>query len=128
MRRLDGELTLMRIFIGENDRWQRQPLYQALVDLFRRENFAGATVLKGAMGFGASSVTHTDKILRLSSDLPVVVEVVESADKIESILPILDNMLQGGMITLEKARVIRYCTGSKETGPKTPDNRTRDED
>lgn len=104
----ESEQTLMRIFIGENDRWEHRPLYEALVELFRREGFAGATVLKGAMGFGAHSVTHTDKLLRLSSDLPVVVEVIESSDRIEALLPRLDAMLQGGLITLEKARVLHF--------------------
>ncbi len=108
MPSLEGEQILMRIFVGESDRWERRPLYEALVELFRQEGFAGATVLKGAMGFGASSITHTDKVLRLSSDLPVVIEVVESQEKIDAILPRLDAMLKGGMITLEKARVIRY--------------------
>lgn len=108
MSKLDGEMTLMRIFLGEGDRWQHQPLYEALVELLRREGFAGATVLKGAMGFGAHSVTHTDRILRLSGDLPVVVEVVESQAKIDAVLPQLDTMLTGGMVTLEKVRVIRY--------------------
>lgn len=108
MSRLDGEMTLMRIFVGERDRWEHQALYEALVELFRQEGFAGATVLKGVMGFGAHSVTHTDRVLRLSADLPVVVEVVESQERIEAILPRLDAMLKGGMVTLEKARVIRY--------------------
>lgn len=108
MSRLEGEQTLMRIFIGESDRWEKKPLYEVLVELFRREGFAGATVLKGAMGFGAHSVTHTDKLLRLSADLPVVVEVVESQEKIDALLPRLEDMLTGGMITLEKAKVIRY--------------------
>lgn len=102
------ELTLMRVFIGENDRFGKQPLYQALVELFRKEGFAGATVLKGAMGFGAQSVVHTDHILRLSGDLPVVVEVVERQEKIDAILPQLETMFQGGLITLEKARVLRF--------------------
>jgi len=108
MSRLDGEMTLMRIFIGEGDRWEGKPLYEVLVEMFRREGFAGATVLKGAMGFGAHSVTHTDKLLRLSTDMPVVIEVVEKDAKIDAVLPRLDTMLQGGMVTLEKARVIRY--------------------
>ncbi len=109
MTRLEGDQTLLRIFIGEGDRWERRPLYEALVELLRTEGFAGATVLKGAMGFGARSVMHTDKILRLSTDLPVVIEAVESPEKVEAILPRIDGMLQeGGMITLEKARVIRY--------------------
>ena len=109
MRKLEGEQILMRIFIGESDRWHRQPLYEALVERLRQEGFAGATVIKGAMGFGAHSITHTDRILRLSADLPVVVEVVERPEKIEAFLPQLDNMLQGGMITLERVRVIRYA-------------------
>jgi len=108
MTRLEGEQTLMRIFIGEADRWERQPLYEALLELFQRSGLAGATVLKGAAGFGASSRLHTDRLLRFSADLPVVVEVVDSQEKIESLLPELDRMLEGGMITLEKARVIRY--------------------
>lgn len=118
MPMIESEQTLMRIFIGENDRWEHRPLYQALVELFRREGFAGATVLKGAMGFGAHSVTHTDKLLRLSSDLPVVVEVIESSERIEALLPRLDGMLQGGLITLEKARVLRFGKSiSKEALP-----------
>jgi len=108
MTKLIGEQTLMRIFIGESDRWGKKPLYEVLVELLRREGLAGATVLKGAMGFGARSVMHTDKLLRLSADLPVVIEVVEREEKINAILPRLDGMLSGGMITLEKARVIRY--------------------
>lgn len=108
MPKLEGEQTLMRIFIGEGDRWEHRPLYEAVVELFRREGFAGATVLKGAMGFGARSVMHTDKLLRLSADLPVIIEVVESQEKIDAVLPKLDGMIRGGMITLEKARVIRY--------------------
>ena len=108
MTKLVGEQTLMRIFVGESDRWERRPLYESLVELFREQGFAGATVLKGAMGFGAHSVTHSDRFLRLSSDLPVVIEVVENQEKIDKVLPILDTMLKGGLITLEKVRVIRY--------------------
>jgi len=116
MRKLEGEQTLMRIFIGESDRYERQPLYEALLEVFRREGFAGATVLKGAAGFGASSIVHSDKLLRFSSDLPVVVEVVDSREKIEAVLPRLDDMLEGGLVTLEKAHVIRYVKSGKE-GP-----------
>ena len=108
MRRLEGEQVLMRIFIGEADRWKKQPLYKALVELFRVEGFAGATVLRGVAGFGATSVLHTDSLLCLSQDLPLVIEVVDTEEKVEAILPRLDEMLQGGMVTLEKARVIRY--------------------
>lgn len=108
MRRLEGEQVLMRIFVGESDRWEKKPLYKALVDLFREEGFAGATVLRGVTGFGAASVVHTDSLLCLSQDLPLVIEVVDSEEKVEQILPRLDKMLQGGLVTLEKARVIRY--------------------
>ena len=108
MSRMEGEQTLMRIFISENDRWEKKPLYKALVELFRTEGLAGATVLKGAAGFGASSVTHTDNILRLSNELPVVIEVVDSQEKIDAVLPKIDGMFSGGMITMEKARVICY--------------------
>ncbi len=116
MSRLEGEQTLMRIFIGESDRWERRPLYAALLELFQKEGFAGATALKGVAGFGARSKLHTDKLLALSADLPVIIEVVESSEKIEAILPRLDAMLQGGMITLEKARVIRYRPGGEGRG------------
>ncbi|RLB75854.1 MAG: DUF190 domain-containing protein [Deltaproteobacteria bacterium] len=108
MPRLDGERTLMRIFIGESDRHQNKPLYKVLLELFRHEGFAGATVLRGVAGFGANSVLHTDGLLRLSQDLPLVIEVVDNDEKIEQIIPQLDEILQGGMITLEKARVIFY--------------------
>ncbi len=106
--KLEGEQTLMRIFVGESDRWQKKPLYEAIVEMLKSEGFAGATVLKGVMGFGAGSVVHSDRLLRLSSDLPVVIEVVESEEMIENVLDRLDEMVSGGMITLEKARVIRY--------------------
>jgi len=102
------EMTLMRVFISENDRYENKPLYEALVDLLIAEGFSGATVLKGAMGFGVSSVKHTDRILRLSQNLPVVVEVVEQQEKIDEILPQIEDMFEGGLITLEKARVIRF--------------------
>lgn len=108
MRHLEGEQVLMRIFIGESDRWENRPLYKALLELFRKEGFAGATVLRGVAGFGATSVLHTDSLLCLSQDLPLVLEVVDNEEKIEEILPRLDEMLRGGMVTLEKARVIRY--------------------
>lgn len=106
--RFEGERTLMRIHIGESDRWQGKPLYQAIVELLRREKFSGVTVLRGVGGFGSSSVYHTEKILRLSQDLPIVVEMVESNERIEGILPQLDKMIGGGLVTLEKVRVILY--------------------
>jgi uncharacterized protein len=106
--RFEGERTLMRIHIGESDHWHGKPLYEAIVELLRREKFSGATVLRGVGGYGGSSVYHTDKILRLSQDLPIVVEVVESSERIEHILPQLDEMVGGGLVTLEKVRVILY--------------------
>ncbi len=107
-QRFEGERTLMRIHIGESDRWQGSPLYEALIKLFRREGFSGATVLRGVAGYGSTSRLHTDKILRLSQDLPIVIEVIENSDRIEQILPKLDEMVGGGLVTLEKVRVILY--------------------
>jgi len=106
--RFEGERTLMRIHIGESDKWEGKLLYQALIERFRREGFSGATVFRGVGGFGSSSRYHTDKILRLSQDLPIVIEVVEYSDRVERILPKLDKMIGGGLITLEKVRVILY--------------------
>ena len=106
--RFEGERTLMRIHIGESDKWQGKPLYKAIVELLRHEGFFGATVLRGVGGYGSASIYHTDKILRLSQDLPIVIEVVEYAERIEKLLPKLDEMVGGGLITLEKVRVILY--------------------
>ena len=106
--RFTGERTLMRIFIGESDKYQGKPLYQALVEKLRSKGLAGATVLRGITGFGASSTLHTDKVLRLSLDLPIIIEIVETEQAIQSILPDLDEMVGGGLITLERARVIMY--------------------
>lgn len=106
--RFEGERTLMRIHIGESDRWHGKPLYDAIVELLRAEKFSGATVLRGVGGFGSSSVYHTDKIMRLSQDLPIVIEVIENAERIEKMLPQLDEMIGGGLVTLEKVRVILY--------------------
>ncbi|MDD2271889.1 MAG: DUF190 domain-containing protein [Desulfuromonadaceae bacterium] len=108
MTKLVGEQVLMRIFIGEGDRHGHKPLYQALVELLRSEGFAGATVLRGVSGFGANRVYHTQKLLDLSADLPLVVEAVDSQEKINAVMPRIDAMMGGGMITLEKATVIRY--------------------
>ena len=110
--RFKGERTLMRIFIGESDRYQGRPLYQALVERLREKGLAGATVLRGVAGFGASSTVHTDKVLRLSLDLPIIIEVVETEDAIQRIIPDLDDMIGGGLITLERARVIMYRPGT----------------
>jgi uncharacterized protein len=111
--KFEGERTLMRIHIGESDKWHGKPLHEVIVELLRKEKFSGATVLRGVGGFGSSSVYHTDKILRLSQDLPIVVEVVETTERIERILPQLDGMVEGGLITLEKVRVILYRAAKK---------------
>jgi len=108
--RFEGERTLMRIHIGESDKFEGKPLHEAIVRLLRTEKFYGVTVLRGIGGFGASSIYHTDKILRLSQDLPIVIEVVEYNDRIQSLLPKLDAMITGGLITLEKVHVIMHRT------------------
>ena len=108
MHGFKGERTLMRIHIGERDKFHGKPLYQAIVELLRSRHYAGATVLRGIMGFGASSKLHTDRFLELSLDMPIVVECIETEDRIEAILPELDEMLGGGLITLERAKVIMY--------------------
>ena len=107
------DAVLLRIFIGESDRWHHQPLYEALVLKARELHLAGATVLRGPMGFGKSSRMHTAKILRLSMDLPLVIEIVDSEEKINSFLPVLDEMMKGGLVTLEKVRVILYRAAKK---------------
>lgn len=108
MHGLMGERVLMRIHIGERDKHQGKPLYEAIVRLLRQRHFAGATVFRGIMGFGASAGIHTEKVLRLSLDLPLVIECVDTEEKIQGILPELDQMIGGGLITLERARVIMY--------------------
>jgi PII-like signaling protein len=105
---LPEEAVLLRIFIGESDRWKHQPLYEAIVMKARELHLAGATVLRGPMGFGKSSHVHTAKILRLSMDLPILIEIVDAEEKINAFLPVLDEMMGGGLVTLEKAKVIRY--------------------
>jgi hypothetical protein len=105
---LPHDAVLLRIFIGESDRWHHQPLYEALVLKAREMHLAGATVLRGPMGFGKSSRMHTAKILRLSMDLPLVIEIVDAEEKINTFLPVLDEMMKGGLVTLEKAKVIDY--------------------
>ena len=108
MRKLDGEQVLMRIFFGESDRWEHRPLHAALLDLFRSRGLAGATVLRGVAGFGADSVVHTANILRLSAGLPLVIEVIDSQEHLDSVLPDVDKMMRGGLITMEKVRVLKY--------------------
>ena len=102
------DAVLLRIFIGESERWHHQPLYEAIVLKAREWHLAGATVLRGPMGFGKSSRLHTSKILRLSMDLPLVIEIVDSEEKIQSFLPVLDEMMRGGLITLESVKCIEY--------------------
>ena len=99
---------LLRIFIGESDRWNHKPLYEAIVLKAREMHLGGATVLRGPMGFGKSSRMHTAKILRLSMDLPIVIEIVDSEAKINAFLPALEEMMSGGMVTLERVQVIHY--------------------
>jgi len=111
--KFEGERTLMRIHIGESDKWHGKPLYEAIVEMLRKEKFSGVTALRGVAGYGGSSVYHTDKLLRLSQDLPIILEIVESTERIEQILPRLDAMVEGGLITLEKVRVILYRAAKK---------------
>ena len=108
------EATLLRIFIGESDKWHGKPLYEAIVLKAREMHLAGATVLRGPMGFGKSSRLHTAKILRLSIDLPIVIEIVDAAETIEKFLPVLDGMIGGGLVTLEKVRVLKYEGAHRE--------------
>jgi len=110
---LPNEAMLLRIFIGESDRWKHQPLYEAIVLKARESRMAGATVLRGPMGFGKSSRVHTTKILRLSVDLPLLIEIVDTEEKINAFLPCLDEMMKGGLVTLEKVRVIHYRASEK---------------
>ena len=105
---LPENAELLRIFIGDSDRYHHKPLYEAIVEAAREQHLAGATVLRGYLGFGAHSRIHTAKILRLSEDLPVVVEIVDAAVKIEAFLPVLDAMMAEGMVTVEPVRVLTY--------------------
>lgn len=117
MRVLEGEQTLVRIFVGESDRWQSAPLHRALLERLRREGFAGATVVRAIAGFGANSVIHTANLVDLSSDLPIVIEVVDDEAHVERLLMLLDEMLQGGaLVTMEKVRVVKYA-GRPPRGP-----------
>jgi len=110
---LPEDAVLLRIYVGERDRWQHQPLYEAIVLKARELHLAGATVLRGPMGFGAASRIHTAKILRLSMDLPIVIEIVDTDDKVQTLLPFLDEMMGGGLVTLDKIRVIHYREGKE---------------
>ena len=106
--KIPEEGYLLRVFVGESDRYDHHPLYESIVLKARSEGLAGATVLRGLMGFGRNSILHTAKILRLSEDLPMVVEIVDSLEKIEKFLPLLDEMIKDGLITLETVKVIHY--------------------
>ncbi|MGD0849104.1 DUF190 domain-containing protein [Bradyrhizobium sp.] len=105
---LPKQALLLRIFTGENDKFEGRPLYEAIVLKAREMQLAGATVLRGPMGFGKSSLVHTDKILRLSMDLPLIIEIVDSEEKINAFLPVLDGMMDSGLVTLEKLQVLQY--------------------
>jgi uncharacterized protein len=106
--RFEGEGKLLRVFIGESDTWHGRPLYEEIVKRVREEGLAGATVIRGIEGFGADSRLHTSRILRLSEDLPVVIEIVDTAEQIDRVVPILDEMVGEGMVTVEKVQVIAY--------------------
>ncbi len=111
MRRIEGEQVLMRIFIGQSDRWERKSLSTALLELFRSKGLAGATVVQGVAGFGPDSILHEAHLLRLSQDLPIVIEVVDTQDRIDAVLPEIDRMMSGGLVTLEKVRVAHHERG-----------------
>jgi PII-like signaling protein len=113
--KLEGEGFLLRIYIGEQDKWHHQSLYEAIVLKARELGLAGATVLRGPMGFGAHSHLHTAKILRLSEDLPVLIEIVDKEERINAFLPELDQMVGDGLVTLEKVRVIKYSAESAKS-------------
>ena len=104
---------LLRIFIGESDHWHGKPLYEALILKAREMGLAGATMVRGLMGYGATSRIHTAKLLRLSEDLPIIVEIVDSEEKIQAFLPVIDEMVQEGLVTLEAVKVIQYRSGSQ---------------
>ena len=104
----EQQATLLRVFVGERDRHGHQPLYEAIVNKAREQGLAGATVLRGLSGFGASSVLHTAKLVELSDDLPMVVEIVDTEEHIQQFLPVLDDMMSSGLVTLEKVRVLQY--------------------
>jgi len=116
MRVLDGEQTLVRIFVGEGDPWHHRPLASALIERLRGEGFAGVTVMRGIAGFGANSVIHTTNLVDLSADLPVLIEVVEDAEHVSRLVTILDEMIVGGaLVTMEKVRVLRYAAAPKSS-------------
>jgi PII-like signaling protein len=117
--KITGPGKWLRVYIGESDKWHGRPLYQAVVELLRREGLAGATVLRGVEGFGAHSRIHTARILRLSEDLPMVIEVIDRAERIEAVLPKLDAMIGDGLITLIDVNVVTYRTRAELEGEHT---------
>jgi len=111
---LPRDAVLLRIFFGEDDKFERVPLHEAIVLKAREMHLAGATVLRGHVGFGHSALIHTTKILRLSGDLPIIIEIVDTREKIDAFLPLLDAMMAGGLVTLEKVQVLQYGTEMKK--------------
>ncbi len=121
MRVLDGEQFLVRIFMGDSHKWIHRTLYTALLERLRKEGFAGATIIRGIAGFGATSVIHTMNIVDLSGDLPVLIEVVDDQEHVDKLLPILDEMItEGGLVTIEKVRVIKYLAAQRRSAPPQP--------
>ena len=121
MRVLDGDQLLVRIFLGESDKWHHTPLARAILERLRAEGFAGATVVHGIAGFGANSVIHTAGLIELSTDLPVVIEVVDDQAHVDRLLPILDEMItSGALVTMERVRVLKYAAGQKHTTSDQP--------
>jgi PII-like signaling protein len=118
--RIPRDAVLLRVFFGEDDKFQRLPLHQAIVQKAREMHLGGATVLRGHVGFGHSSHIHTTKILRLSQDLPVVIEIVDSQEKIDAFLPVLDSMMSSGLVTIEKVQVLQYGPGSALAAQESP--------
>jgi hypothetical protein len=110
--KIEGEGKLLRLFVGESDTWHGKPLYQAIVERVREQGLAGATVIRGIEGFGADSRIHTSRILRLSEDLPVVIEIVDTAERIDKIVPLLDEMVTEGLLTLERVQIVAYRSSS----------------
>lgn len=113
--RLEGEGKLLRVFVGESDRCRGKPLYEAIVQVAREEGLAGATVLRGIESFGAHSRIHTSRILRLSEDLPIVIEIVDTEENIERVLPLLDEMIDEGLVTVERVHIVTYRGAAKKT-------------
>lgn len=118
---LPYDSLLLRIFVGESDKWHHRPLHEAIVLRARETHLAGATVLRAGMGYGRASRLHTAKILRLSVDLPLVIEIVDSEEKINAFLPVLDEMLGGGLVTLERIRVLHYRAGAEAANAQSAD-------